>query len=136
MLQKRSEKFDECAVDEAFARPPRLKECIEFFRGRAGALDVDTVRLEARDTELTEASRRRSRDELVERASSLVAPHDAVDVVVAAVVLEERVPEISIIGIFEARLGADPPEMIHLQALRQVGDGGWVPCLPSHDPHI
>ena len=122
IVEQDAEAGDERAVREMLSRA-RLPEIVVEGRARPPpALGIDPGPVQASQTVRAEASRRHPGHEPVQRAPALVAPHDAVDVVAAAVILDERVPPPPVVGMLEARRAADPPQVVHLHELRQVGD--------------
>src|SRR5205807_772456 len=84
--------------------------------------DVDTASDGQAPAVLAEAVRRGAADQRVERASALIAPHDAVDIVAAAVILDDGVPPRPVVRMVNAWRGADAVERIDLKCLGQVRD--------------
>src|SRR5262249_27604934 len=117
MAQQQAQELDERAVDEALARTHTLEEVPHRRKDGAHALDVDAALPRLAPAMGAEAARRRPLHHAVERRIALVAPHDAVDRVAAAVLLDHAVPPQAVVGVRRAGLAADAAEQIDLHAL-------------------
>ena len=117
-----AQELDEGAVVELLAGLGRLHELVHRDHAAAAGLDVDAARLRLGPRGEGEVAGRLALHHLVERAVALVAPHQAVDVVVPDLVLDDRVDPGAVVGVRGRRLVLVAAIDVDLQALGEVRD--------------
>ena len=139
VVEQHAKPGDQRAVGEVLARARLPEVVVEQAARPPRGFRIDATGRHGSQAVPAEAPRSHPGDQLVEWAPSLVAPHDAVDVVAPAVVLDERVPPGPVVRVLQARRPADPAQVVHLHVLDQVrnlhGVGRSVPRVLEQRLH-
>ena len=126
VAQQHTQKLDQRTVHKVVVGACTLEKVVNLQKGLARPFHIDPARLRLTTAVGTKAAGRQPGDQLVERAASLVAPHDAVDRIAAALILDHRMPPEPIVRVVGARLLAMAAQQVHLQTLGQIGDRDCV----------
>ena len=97
-----------------------LKVFPDLLKRQTRPLHVDIALHRFAPAMRAEAARRLSLHHAVQRRIALVAPHDAVNVVLLAMLFDNAMPPAPVIRIPGARLTRIAPQQIYFQALRHI----------------
>ncbi len=114
------QEFDERAVLERLARPSLLKILVDLAVGDQHAFDINVALQGFAAGGGTEIYRGVADDQIIEWTAAFVAPHDAVNLVIAGIILENRMQPSAVVRVAGAWLLGVTSELVNFEVLRQV----------------
>src|SRR5262245_10461397 len=130
VVQQQAPEGDEISVARSGAGVGGARKFIQFDQALARPLHADAALAPLSSAVFAEAGKSRAAiesavaraDRIVERPLSLRAPHNAINLVRLDVVLNQRVEEMTDIGVIQTRLASAPAVDVHLRHLLEIGD--------------
>ena len=122
VAQQHTQELDQCPIDKGSACTGALEVEVELTERSPGALHIDTLFDRFTAAVFAEAAWRLPLNHAVERTIALVTPHDPVDIVVPALILNQGVPPASVGRVRGTGLTGHATVDIHLKVLGHVGD--------------
>ena len=122
VVEKGAQEGDERAVVERLAGGGFLHEVIELQQRLTAGLGVDPALGGLGPCGGRKVARRAALNQRIQRRVAFIAPHEAVEVVVAHLILDHRMDPRPVAGVRRARLAPQTAEDIHFHRLRYRRD--------------
>jgi len=119
-------KFNQRSVDKLFTVSGSLCNIIQLSECFPNFLDIDSAFKRFLPAIRTKTICGRAGQNIIQRASSLITPHNSVDIIIPRIIFNYGMPKTAITGIIDTGFMTVATKLIHFQQLRHIRNGNII----------